>query len=122
VLIAESKLYGEQSGKRRVPVHFRVGAPKRDPRGSVCCKVHLRGIDPPRTIHGEDSLQALSLAFAFIHIRIRALQAEGWQFYFNQRDSDPFDVLLAWFPNCSEPVRTPPAKRTRANRKISHGR
>jgi hypothetical protein len=113
MIMAESKLYAERGGGRRASIVFRVGGPEQDPLGSVCCKVHLRGIDPPRKIHGEDSLQALSLAFAFIHLRVRALQAEGWQFYFGPRDREPFDLLSAWFPNYSEPKSRKPVKRAR---------
>jgi len=120
MIIAKSKVYGRKGRGRRVPVVVQVGAPKRDPLGSMSCKVHLRGIRPPRVIHGEDALQALALAFTFLRMTVLELYADGWLFYFGARDREPFDLRAVWFPSWGESELQKPKKRRGASRKPPH--
>jgi hypothetical protein len=107
-LVAKSKLFAKLGAKPRQPVLIGLGLPARSPRGSFSCRVVLRGFDRPREIHGEDSMQALALALAFLRMRLQWLKDQGWLFYFGPRDRQAFDVVSCWYPRWTQSRRKQP--------------
>lgn len=84
-------------GQERVFV-VGVGRPARQPTGEWACPTLSPDDSEPRSIYGEDSLQALSLGLSFVRLRLedflekggRLLMAEG------REELSPRDVA-AWF-------------------------
>jgi hypothetical protein len=59
----------------------------------------------PFEIGGVDPLQALVLAIAYIHIEFGALLRDGWRFYLDGSDPEPFDPCSTYYPpSTSEPA------------------
>jgi hypothetical protein len=61
------------------------------------CSVSLSDRATPYQIYGENSLQSIGLAFAFLRTRIKDMESKGDLFYFpDTEDLIPFD---AYFPS-----------------------
>jgi hypothetical protein len=77
-----------------------VSTPVQQKTGEYGCQVCLPDAIEPRTIYGEDSLQALSLAMRFMADRIDDMIAKSWKFYFGDSDDRfPFEAYFipaAW--------------------------
>ena len=92
-VIAKLELLGVRSSGERVPVTVEIGRPYdiRDGKGADCagCPVAIHGLhDNLHDIHGEDTLQALTLAVAFVHRLLSDFTAKGGRLLFKDSDED----------------------------------
>ncbi len=53
----------------------------------------MDGITTSRYGHGVNSMQSLVLAMQLLHIHVEHAIRDGWQFYFDADDTEPFDLL-----------------------------
>ena len=77
-IIAERDLTSEQD--MSVSVKVRIAKPVRDPEGVWTCTIYLSGderLQPALNAYGEDSVQALLLAFDMARAYLSSTEAEG---------------------------------------------
>jgi hypothetical protein len=99
-LIASTTVFAEgpQTGRRTVVLA--ITAPEASD-GAWWCSVALDGLESASRIAGEDSLQALGLAVAYLRHRISHYMANGWRFFSSQSEGDPLDLPTVYFPEKS---------------------
>ena len=94
--IATWKLWGELNGSQRTPVLVVVHTPELDPtspHGDYRTLVEINGVTEARYGHGVNSLQSLVLAMQLLYVQLEYALRIGWLFYFDEHDTDPFDLL-----------------------------
>ena len=96
----------DQAGKR-TPVEFRVGAPERVSSSEWRCHVSLDGLrDGLGSVHGVDSMQALSLALGLAANLLRQFVARGGRLTYADPESMsveegewPLESYFGWLGN-----------------------
>ena len=99
--IAQWKLYASKNDGPRREVCATVHHPEVDPKskhGDFRTCVHLDGISKPRYRMGVNSMQSLVLGVAFLRLQIECALVDGWVFFFNENDNEPFDFLSGITP------------------------
>ena len=97
--IAQWKVYASKNGGPRREVCATVHHPEFDPKSKnsdfrTC--VHLDGIFKPRYRVGVNSMQSLVLGISFLRLEIECALHDGWVFFFDETDNEPFDLLNAF--------------------------
>ena len=69
--------------------------PDLDPKGNgnMRCGVYISGVGLKYT-YGEDSFQALGLAYVYIKIKIQTLLNDGIDLYHDRQMKSPYDAAL----------------------------
>ena len=94
--IASWELWGQHHHSQRRAVVIAIHAPEPDPKsphGDYRTLVDLDGITKSRYGRGVNSMQSLVLAMQLLRVQIEVALTDGWQFYFNSDDMEPFDLL-----------------------------
>jgi hypothetical protein len=77
-IIASSEQVCRTGAGERFKLSITVRAPFCQEDGPWACPVHLHGLgEKERCIYGEDSLQALGLALAFVRAELRSFAESG---------------------------------------------
>jgi hypothetical protein len=83
----------DRSGQRS-PVAFRIGAPQPLSSDEWQCWVSLEGLhDELGSIHGTDSMQALSLAMGLASRLLREFVARGGRLVYKPESGEPVDEI-----------------------------
>ena len=78
---------------QRTPGRIAIGCPMK--KAEACtCELWLDGLEPQRTIYGDSTLQAVSLALRFAHLRLEALIEAGGRVVFEDDGDVPLDALF----------------------------
>jgi len=94
--IATLELWGQENNSPRRAILVAVHAPEPDPKsqhGDFRTLVELDGVSKSRYGYGVSSMQSLVLAMQLLKIHVEKAIAVGWQFYFDESDDEPFDLL-----------------------------
>ncbi len=92
----------------RTPIHIEVGRPHPDGRGAWACPILVDGLDSkPRSIYGEDSLQALCLGLRLVRTHLKGVLERGSRLV--QSDDDIEFPLDAYFEDLSDGDTKPSA-------------
>ena len=94
--IASWKLWGQRNRSQRRPIVVAVHTPEPDPNsphGDYRTLVEIDGVTKSRYGHGVNSMQSLVLAMQLLHIHVEHAVRDGWLFYFDENDAEPFDLL-----------------------------
>lgn len=94
--IATWELWAERKQSPRRAVMIAIHMPEPDPKsehGDFRTLVEMDGITKSRYGHGVNSMQSLVLAMQLLQIHIEHAIREGWQFYFDADDTEPFNLL-----------------------------
>ena len=94
---AQATYFAQPPSGERSPFAVSISAPTPDPRGDFSCSVQL-GDEGPNAIFGIDPLQALALAYRYLQAELERYEEQGWQFFFSETDTEPFDLLNTLCP------------------------
>jgi hypothetical protein len=95
LVVAESRFFAQEPAGARAPIHVRIFLPRKA-KSHAACRVHMKGLEKPRTVYGEDTMQALALAVRFVNNTLAALHAVGWRYFFAREDRRPFNIWTVW--------------------------
>lgn len=94
--IATWELWGQENSSPRRAIRVAVHAPEPDPKsqhGDFRTLIEIDGVSKSRYGYGVNSMQSLVLAMQLLKIHVEQAIAVGWQFYFDETDDEPFDLL-----------------------------
>lgn len=94
--IATWELWGELNRSERRKIVIAIHAPEPDPEsrhGDYRTLVEMQGITKSKYGYGFNSMQSLVIAMQLLRIHLESALHDGWQYYFDADDTDPFDLL-----------------------------
>ena len=106
--IAIWEIWGQRNCSERRKIVVAIHAPEPDPKsshGDYRTLVEIDGITKSRYGYGVNSIQSLVLAMQLLRIHVESALGDGWIFFFNSDDTEPFDLLhsISITPGTTDP-------------------
>lgn len=94
---ARATFFAESDRGERSEFAVAISRPSPSAANEYRCHVTV-GDQPASGVYGVDQLQALALALAYAHHRLKLLMSNSWKFYLAESDSEPFDPCETYYP------------------------